>query len=168
MNKSIEIVNRSGSNKHSNLEIIQLKTHENLINQLIRNNSLVHRLKETREMGFKRNKFPNQYGLHAMRNGTVLDGKENYFTTDIIFDKKNYPGNSRALWSCKMSSTKVKSFKFIGIVNTHQDKYSENNLIQLNRIQSIHLDKYIQVKVTDRFTLVKNIICVFKYTREMN
>lgn len=161
-------INNIEYNKQKFSEKTQLKSHESLIDMLIKKNCLIDRLNETREIGFKRNRDLYLVGLHAMRSKSTLDGKENYFTTDIIIDPKNYPGNSRALWSCKMSSKKVKRVKFIGIVNTHQDKYSENNLIPLNKINANDINKYIPVSVTERSTNIRSIICVLKYTREMN
>ncbi len=36
-----------------------------------------------------------------MRKNTILDGLENYFTTDIKNEMKDIPGSCRKLWSCK-------------------------------------------------------------------
>jgi hypothetical protein len=156
----IKIIKTSNFNFNKKSEWSILNNHIFLIINMIKNGILVSRLENTSINGFERSEN-STHGLHAMQEKTSLDGLENYFTTDIVFDKKNCPGKWRALWSCKINSKgRVKSVKFFGIVDTHKSK---TNLIPLNEIDLNDTNKYIQVKVTDRITKIKNIVCVLKY-----
>jgi hypothetical protein len=157
----IKINNTSNFNNLTSIEYIELNIHATLIVKMLNNGTLINRLEETNQSKFKRNEHC-KLGLHSMRRNTVLDGLENYFTTDIKNDKKNLPGICRALWSCKINSKGgIKSVKYIGIVNTHK---SEANLIPLSEVNPKELNKYIHVIVTDRITKIPSIICVLKYT----
>jgi hypothetical protein len=129
--------------------------------KMINNGTLINRLEATSQKKF--NKIEHcKLGLRSMRKNTILDGLENYFTTDIKNEMKDFPGSCRKLWSRKINSKGLaKSVKYIGIVNTHK---SEANLIPLNEVNPKESNKYIHVRVTNCVTKIPSIICVLKYT----
>jgi hypothetical protein len=64
--------------------------------KMINNGTLINRLKATSQKKF--NKIEHcKLGLHSMRKNTILDGLENYFTTDIKNEMKDIPGSCRKL-----------------------------------------------------------------------
>jgi hypothetical protein len=157
----IKISNTSNFNNRTSIEYIELNIHATLIMKMINNGTLINRLEGTSQNKFNRSEH-SKLGLHSMRKNTILDGLENYFTTDIKNENKDIPGGCRALWSCKINSKGgVKSVKYIGIVDTHK---SEANLISLNEVNPKELNKYIHVRVTNRITKTPILIGVLKYS----
>jgi len=129
------------------LNIINL--HINYIQQITKNNVLINIFNSTRDIYYRRRDVKNNFGLHAMRNNSKLDGSENYFTTDLNDNPQNV---YRILWRMKLyKSGEIKYIKLLGVVDTHntidEDAFNEMN------IQNI--GQYLKIPVTNRITNVR-------------
>ena len=110
-----------------------------LINRTIQNGAFKAVLLETRENGYRRETnevLKHTFGLHAMKKGTPLGGREIYFTMDINTTRTSNRGYIRLLG--QFEENKCPQYKLIGIVDTHR----RNDLPNLIYWEALRNEKY--------------------------
>lgn len=93
--------------------------------------TLKRKIEETKEHGYDPKMDYNSLRLHAMKDGSILAGDQNYFTSDVpAVHGDESRGRVRFLWSCDMQKGALKDIKFHGVVDTHSsDVIIHNNEI---------------------------------------
>jgi len=117
------IVKLSSANNLSNQSKGVKKQINDKINEINRMSIeyLDKQLDRTRDEGFKRNHLSgNTLGIHAMKQGSLLDG---CVTIDLNSNQndKTSPGSKRGIFQTKYKRGQLIELKFIGVGDTHGD-----------------------------------------------
>jgi hypothetical protein len=118
---------------------------QNKINEINRMSivKLQKQLDTTRVEGFGRNDnvLSNTLGIHAMKQGSLLDG---YATIDLLSDQndKSTPGNKRGIFQTKYKKGTLVELTFIGVGDTHGN--------------GIRLDKDISRSDQSKYLMITN------------
>ena len=144
----LKIINKIQMN-HQFSELNHHNYQENYkqVERMHQDGSLASIILYTKKNGYF-NKLPKQLleqtlCLHAMREDSILGGKENYFTTDFKIGNETRRGPARLLWSCDFKGNEIVQYNLIGIVNPHK-----NNVLYWEDIPVDQRDNYIKVEVT--------------------
>ena len=139
--------------EHSTYVQQQISDCVEYLNRIPQNGAFKAVLLDTRENGYKRETnevLKHTFGLHAMKKGTPLGGREIYFTMDINIIRTSKRGNVRLLG--KFEENKCPQYKLIGIVDTHRRNDLPNLIdwkdLRIRNSKHWSYKNYIKVKVT--------------------
>ncbi len=163
IDKDLKIKSDSNFDEQTNFIKGKLSDHFDEIKNMD-SETLKRKIEETKEHGYDPKMDYNSLRLHAMKDGSILGGDQNYFTSDVpAVHGDESRGRVRFLWSCDMQKGALKNIKFHGVVDTHSSDviihndeiiYPGNN-IKWNQLEQHTKHKpelrnnYLKVKVSN-------------------